>query len=272
MTTDTIAEAPRLSDAQIAEVMELLKGSDSVELKLTVPTTAHRATIRGLPLDPVEAQPRQVFFFDTPELALNDAGIVVRARRIQGGRGDTVVKLRPVVPADLPPEVRKSPSFNVEVDVIPGGFVCSASFKGKSTGLEIREAVAGDAPLRKLFSKDQRAFFAAHAPAGIEIDALVPLGPIFVLKATFELDIPSTRGGLARRAVAEMWLYPGGERILELSTKCRPSEAFQIGAETRAHLVGLGVPISAGQQTKTRAAMEFFRSELTAGETTDQGA
>ncbi|HLA17647.1 MAG TPA: hypothetical protein VJZ72_12200, partial [Candidatus Limnocylindrales bacterium] len=77
----------------------------------------------------------------------------------------------------------------------------------------------GDAPLRKLFSKDQRAFFAAHAPAGIEIDALVPLGPIFVLKATFELDIPSTRGGLARRAVAEMWLYPGGERILELSTK-----------------------------------------------------
>ena len=138
MTTDTIAEAPRLSDAQIAEVMELLKDSDSVELKVTVPTTAHRATIRGLPLDPVEAQPRQVFFFDTPELALNDAGIVVRARRIQGGRGDTVVKLRPVVPADLPPEVRKSPSFNVEVDVIPGGFVCSASFKGKSTGLEIR--------------------------------------------------------------------------------------------------------------------------------------
>ena len=52
--------------------------------------------MRGLPIDPVESQPRQVYFFDTPDLALSKAGIIVRARRIQGGKGDTVVKLRPV--------------------------------------------------------------------------------------------------------------------------------------------------------------------------------
>ena len=68
----------------------LLKGADTVELKVSIPTDAQRATIQGLPLDPVEAQPRQIFFFDTPDLALNQAGVVVRARRIQGGRGDTV--------------------------------------------------------------------------------------------------------------------------------------------------------------------------------------
>ena len=76
--------ARRLSDADLAKVLELIKDADSVELKLTVPTRAQRATIRGLPLDPVEAQPRQVFFFDTPDLALNKAGVIVRARRIQG--------------------------------------------------------------------------------------------------------------------------------------------------------------------------------------------
>ena len=54
---------------------------------MTVPVDQHRATIQGLPLDPVEAQPRQVYFFDTPDLALNRAGLVVRARRTQGGRG-----------------------------------------------------------------------------------------------------------------------------------------------------------------------------------------
>ena len=86
-------QRPRLSDAELVRVMHLIKGSDSVELKVTVPDSSQRATIRGLPIDPVEAQPRQIFFFDTPDLALDQAGLVVRARRIQGGRGDTVVKL-----------------------------------------------------------------------------------------------------------------------------------------------------------------------------------
>ena len=176
MTTPT-DETPRISDTQIVEIMRLLKGADTVELKVSIPTDAHRATIQGLPLDPVEAQPRQIWFFDTPELALNQAGIVVRARRIQGGRGDTVIKLRPVVPSELPEDLRTSGSLNVEVDVLPGGFVCSASFKGRSDGAAINDAVAGKTPLRKLFSRDQRTFYAERAPAGIDLDSLVTLGP-----------------------------------------------------------------------------------------------
>jgi hypothetical protein len=256
MATRTKAQPARLSDADIAQVLDLVKGSDSVELKLTIPQTAHRATIRGLPIDPVEAQPRQVFFFDTPDLDLNKAGIVVRARRVQGGRGDTVVKLRPVVPADLPAEVRKSPSFNVEVDLMPGGFVCSASFKGRTTGQEVRDAVDGKQPLRKLFSKDQRAFFAAHAPAGLDLDTLIPLGPTFILKSRF------TPAEFGRSLVAELWLYPDGSRILELSTKCLPSETFQVSAEARAYLTGRGVVAGGTQQTKTKTALEFFSAEL----------
>jgi adenylate cyclase class IV len=84
-------------------VFKLIKGANSVELKLSVPLTSHRATVKSIGLDPVEAQPRQAFFFDTPDLALNKAGVVVRARRIQGGDGDTVIKLRPV---DPPPSTR----------------------------------------------------------------------------------------------------------------------------------------------------------------------
>ena len=49
-------------------------------------------------MDPLGAQIRQVFFFDTPDLALENAGVVVRARRVQGKGDDSVVKLRPVVP------------------------------------------------------------------------------------------------------------------------------------------------------------------------------
>ena len=63
----TQAKPPaRLTDDQLADMMRLIGGADSVELKLTIPEDAHRATISNLNLDPVEAQPRQVFFFDTP--------------------------------------------------------------------------------------------------------------------------------------------------------------------------------------------------------------
>ena len=125
-----------------------------------------------------------MFFFDTPELTLNQAGVVVRARRVAGRGGDTVVKLRPVVPDELPDDLRQSGSVGVEVDAMPGGFVCSASMKGKATNDAVREAVAGERPLRKLFSKEQRAFFAANAPDGVDLDDLTVLGPTFVLKET----------------------------------------------------------------------------------------
>ena len=84
MATKT-AVRPTLTDAQLAETMSLLRGSDTVELKLTIPASQQRAAIRALGLDPLDAQIRQVVFFDTPDLELDRAGVVVRARRIQGG-------------------------------------------------------------------------------------------------------------------------------------------------------------------------------------------
>ena len=79
------ALAKPLSGEDMMKIVELGKGSNSIELKLSVPLSGHRATIKSIGLDPVEAQPRQAFFFDTPDLALSRAGLVVRARRIQGG-------------------------------------------------------------------------------------------------------------------------------------------------------------------------------------------
>ena len=156
-----------LTDEQVVEALALMKGADSVELKLTVPADSQRTAVQALDIDPLDAQIRQVFFFDTPELTLNAAGVVVRARRVQGKGDDTVVKLRPVVPQELPEELRLSASFGVEVDAMPGGFVCSGSFKGALAEPRVRETVGGDRPVRKLFSKEQRAFYAEHAPEGI---------------------------------------------------------------------------------------------------------
>ena len=255
MASATVPRAA-MPDDELQRLLGLMKDADSVELKLTVPERNQRTTVRGLGLDPLQAEIRQVFFFDTPELALDTAGVVVRGRRSQKKGDDTVVKLRPVVPSEVPKSLRRSPSFGVEVDASPGTFVCSGSMKGVPATGAVREASMGNLPIRKLFSKEQRALFEAHAPEGVALDDLAVLGPIFVLK------LKSAPAGFDRKLVAEMWLYPDGSRILELSTKCQPGEAFDVAANARAFLTSRGVDVGGGQQTKTRTALEFFSKEL----------
>jgi hypothetical protein len=180
---------------------------------------------------------------------------------MQGKGGDSVVKLRPVVPSELSSELRTSASFRVEVDALPGGFVCSATMKGTPSIDDVKSIVGGERPLRKLFSKEQRSFYAAHAPEGIALDDLIVLGPIFVLKGKFEPpDLAK------RRLVAEMWLYPDGSRVLELSIRVGTNEAFQAAAELRAYLTSRGIDLSGEQETKTKKALSFFAASLHEGE------
>ena len=58
----------------------------------------------------------------------------------------------------------------------------------------------------------------------------------------------------ARRGVVAV---SGRLQIVELSTKA-PSDAFQVAAEARAFLTGIGVDLEGKQQTKTKTALEFF--------------
>jgi hypothetical protein len=235
----TTRRSQRLSDADLERLLALLEGADSAELKLTVPDSERRSAVLALGMDPLDAQIRQVYFFDTPDLALNEHGLVVRARRVQQRADDSVVKLRPVIPDKLPAGLRKSKTLVVEVDAMPGGYVCSASLKGTPAAGDVKAVAAGDRPIRKLFSKQQQAFFAGHAPEGVGLDDLLVLGP-------------------------ELWLYPDGSRILELSTKCAPTEAFGVAAETRAFLAKQGVDLSGEQQTKTSTALGYFSRNLKA--------
>ena len=111
---------------------------------------------------------------------------------------------------------------------------------------------SGKRPPGSLFTKQQRAFLAESLPEDVDVDALSVLGPITVLKLKFE---PRDYG---RRLVAELWFYPDGSRILELSTKCDPAEAFDVAARTRVFLESRGIDLTGQQQTKTRTALAFF--------------
>ena|SRR6478735_7227453 len=249
--------APRqgMNDEELADIIALMKNSDDVEIKLTLPEDTLLSTARKLSLDPLNAQIRQVFFFDTPDLKLNEAGVVVRARRTQGRADESTVKLRPVVPEGLSPKLRRMPTFKVEVDAMPGGHVCSGSLGAELGPLDVRSVHLNGKAIRKLFSPEQRAYYKEHAPEGLELDDLTLFGPIFVLK------LKSNPEGFSRRLTTELWMYPDSSRVLELSTKGATSEAFQIAMELRAFLHKLDIEPTDLPLTKTGHALSYFSEQ-----------
>jgi hypothetical protein len=245
-----------LANNDLSGLVTSCRRSDSVELKATVPDNAMRSAVATLGMDALDAQIRQVFFFDTPDLALQRAGLVVRGRRVAGRGDDSAVKLRPVDLDTLPPKLRAAPQLVVEVDAMRDGFVCSASYKHGLGKPLVRPVSLGEAPIRKLFSKRQRSFYAEHAPSDLGFDDLEVMGPVFVLKLPFVAEEYGRR-----KVVAEMWLYPNGTRLLELSTRCAPDDAFRVMAEMISYLDRRNIVRDANPQTKTKAALEYFARE-----------
>jgi hypothetical protein len=244
-----------LSPQDTKKLLHLVRNSKSIEIKVSVPMVEHQRIALSMGIDAVEAEPRHVYFFDTADQALNRAGLIVRARRMPGGVADTVVKLRPVDPAGIDAELKRSDAFKVEVDAMPDGtFMCSASYKCDAGSQEVLDVTEGRTSLRSLFSKEQRAYYEAHAPAGIEMDSLRIKGPILVLKTKHR---PKE---FKRGVTVELWMWPDGKHILELSTKCAPTEAFQTGIEFRNYLEEHGLDLGAKQETKTKTAMEKFKA------------
>jgi len=247
---------PTYDADQLAGLLAILPDVDSVELKLSVPDTDHRPVLRSLAIDSLDAEIRQVAFVETPDLRLFDAGLVVRARRTQRKPADLTVKLRPMLPADVPAGLRGLPGFKVEVDASPEGYTCSCSLTRETSDKRARALLAGERRLAEVLDDDQGGLVLARLPDGVGLDDLVVLGPLTLLKAKFApADYP-------RRVVAELWFLPDGSRILELSTKCGPAEAFQVAAETKVFLAGHGLDLGAPQETKTRSALAALAAAL----------
>ena len=162
------------------------------------------------------------------------------------------MKLRPVDPRDVPPRLRRSKRFVVEIDGTPGDFVCSGALKARLGRHAVEQAMAGQRPLRALFSRRQLELLEAHAPVFVGIADLAVLGPIEVRRRKV---VPR---GLGRALAVEQWTYPDGSQILELSTRCAAEQALQAAARAAAVLRAHGAGVAGAQRTKTRATMDFF--------------
>jgi hypothetical protein len=224
----------------------------AVEVKITARIEDEETVLRLLKATGEEPQARTIYFFDTATLELFDAGLVLRARKIEGETDDTTVKLRPVDPARIPINWMKTDGFEIEMDRVGDAQVISAKLTASQARGEIDEAVAGRRPLRKLFSKDQERLIAEFGPQDVGWDALVPMGPIAVRKWKIDAE------RLGHEVVAERWKLPVGSDLVELSIKVDPLEAAAAADAFLAFLESLGLDVGGDQQTKTRGALTFF--------------
>jgi hypothetical protein len=216
-----------------------------VELKVIV--AGHCDRLLGIGRNP--GQPRRVYFLDTPDLALHRNGLIVRFRERPGRPDDAVVKLRPVTPRSLPGWLRRVGSFDMEVDAMPGRYVCSGALKERLGRRRVTRVVAAGRPLTGLLTSRQRRLFEAYAPAGVKLGDLKTFGPIEVRRG------PVTVRGLERELTVERWTYPDGTELLELSTRCPAGRAPAVAARVSAALRDQGVAPADFQPTKSELAL-----------------
>jgi hypothetical protein len=242
----------RLEEAELRWLDAAPREVDSIELKLVVPAPARKAACTALGVEWRRARSWRAFFLDTPDRALDRHGIVARVRSIAGEPDDSVVKLRPFDPGDLPPRLRRSKRLVVEIDGMPGDFVCSGALKARLGPLAVERAMAGQRPRRALFSRRQLELLGARLPASVRIDDLAVLGPVDVRRRKV---VPR---GLGRALAVEQWTYPDGSQILELSTRCAAHQALEAAARAAAVLRAHGVGVAGAQRSKTRATLDYF--------------
>ena len=229
---------------------------DAVEIKCTIRPDQELRAARAMEVDEDTADIRLIYFYDTPDLELFKAGVVLRARLVKGDTDDSTVKFRPVEPASISGEWQQLDGFKLEADWVGDRAICSVSLTDLQKRDEIDEVAKGKRAIGKLFSSEQERFLAEFYKGPIKFGMLRVMGPIRVLRwkprhETFSHEV-----------TLEEWRLPSGDDLVEVSIKAPPNKALQAQKEFEAHLRQLGLDPEGAQDTKTRAALEYFANSL----------
>ncbi len=241
------------------KIAEELRGVDGVEIKATIPDRQIEAALALYGLTAGDEDPRFIYFFDTPDLDLFEAGVIGRARRVVGGDHDSTIKFRPVKPETVPPLWSKLKGFKIEADASETQTAISASLTMKVEKGLIKRVAAGEVPFASLFNEEQLKFVLAMAQRQFDYARVVPLGPVRAWKWKF------TDPGLPWDLTVELWRRDDGERLLEASIKVSVPQAAVAIAAFGAFLRDRGAQTDECQQAKTRWALEYHAAKAANG-------
>ena len=236
--------------ADLDRMFLLCREVGQVELKFTIAEESHDA-VRDL-LGVGAERIRNVYYLDTPDLALRRNGVLARVRG--GQRPDSVVKLRPLEPDRVPAALRLRDDFTVEVDVTPDSFICSGALKRRLGRHAVERAVQGRLKLRTLFSEEQLALIGSRLPDGVTVDDLEALGPVEVRRTRPRRAGSGPGSGLE----LQEWMYPDGSRLLEVSTRCTSKKMLQTAVRAKEFLDRHHIAQSGPSPTKADITLDYF--------------
>lgn len=248
--------AMKRSAATRGQLASKLEGVDAIEIKATIPDHQIDSALDHFKLSIDNDEERTIYFFDTPDLDLFKAGMIARARRIVGEEDDSTVKFRPVIPADVPQDWRQYDGFKLEADASETGMVKSASLTMPLENGLVKQVVAGEKGIARLFTQEQEDFLAAIGKQHIDYDTLSVLGPLQAHRWKF--DDPACPW----RITAELWKRQDGARLMEMSIKVPVVQAAVAIAGFMAFLAEVGAERDSEQQTKTRWALDHHSALL----------
>lgn len=246
----------RRGAATRGQVARQIAGVDAIEIKATIPDGQIEEALNRYALTVDNDEERYIYFFDTPDLGLFKAGMIVRARRIVGDQHDSTVKFRPVVPGEVSTRWRELEGFKLEADASETGMTKSASLTMPVAKGLIKQVVAGEKAIAKLFTREQEEFLSSVGGQHIDYDALSVLGPLQAHRWKF--DAPECPWPIT----AELWKRADGTRLMELSIKTPVIQAAAAIGGFMAFLAEVGAERDLEQQAKTRWALEYHSAAL----------
>jgi hypothetical protein len=231
-------------------------GMHDVEIKVTIRPDQELRAERAMLVDEDTADVRVIYFYDTPDLDLFEAGIALRARLIKGDTDNSTVKFRSAKIVNASPDWDRYEGFKLEADVVGDRAVYSASLTCPQRRDEIDEVAKGRRAIDKLFSKDQERFLKEFYKGPVSFGELRVMGPIRVLRWKLE------HKNFPHELTVEEWRLPDGDDLVEVSIKVPPEEAPAAAKAFAVHLETLGLDPQGAQETKTRTALQFFAKAL----------
>jgi len=229
-------------------------GHPQTELKVTIDAAQIARARSRLSLLNANSQTRRIWFFDTPALDLYEAGVIVRAREIDGEDDDSTIKLRPFTETQLARAFRTLDELKCETDRDITKATPACSLGADQDEGEIVAVDAGERAIDQLYSSEQEDLLATYGP-DVALDGLVALGPIPARVWTVRShDLPA-------KLTAELWYMPDGTQSLELSMRVDTADADDGQDDLLGFVDDRGLDLSADQESKTRRALDSFASQ-----------
>lgn len=142
-----------MTDADAKKPLALDPCIGAIEIKLTANARDEAAVREAFDAEDVEAERREIYFYDTLGLDLFEAGVVLRARLVRDGADDSTVKLRPVAPERLSDDWKQTEGFEVELDAV--GDDAGSAFTGRVRWVQIDLGEDADDPDHRI-SEEER--------------------------------------------------------------------------------------------------------------------